>query len=183
MIIYGSCEAAACRGQSSVMTSIAVRGSGHWLVSFPQPCALSTAHSLHAAIEHVLLCRDDMTREEAIALVAKAIRSGIFNDLGSGSNVDLCVISEGGKKVDYLRNYEKLQGRTYARKEPVIFQKGTARAFLSAAVAHLSIALRLVQIVYHFASAPGISPSPSARHSMPASLACNYACVCLWLQR
>ena len=44
----------------------------------------------------LLLCRDDMTREEAIAIVAKAIRSGIFNDLGSGSNVDLCVISEGG---------------------------------------------------------------------------------------
>jgi 20S proteasome subunit beta 2 len=72
-----------------------------------------------------------MTREEAIAVVAKAIRSGIFNDLGSGSNVDLCVISEGGKKVDYLRNYEKLQGRTYARQQPVVFAKGTARACLS----------------------------------------------------
>ena len=70
-----------------------------------------------------------MTREEAIAVVAKAIRSGIFNDLGSGSNVDLCVISEGGKKVDYLRNYEKLQGKTYAREQPVIFAKGTARTF------------------------------------------------------
>ena len=74
--------------------------------------------------------RDDMTREEAIAVVAKAIRSGIFNDLGSGSNVDLCVISVGGKKVDYLRNYEKLQGRTYERQQPVIFAKGTARACL-----------------------------------------------------
>ena len=71
--------------------------------------------------------RDDMTEAEAIALVAKAIRSGIFNDLGSGSNVDLCVISEGGKKVDYKRNYELLQGKTYSRQQPVIFEKGTAR--------------------------------------------------------
>ena len=80
-----------------------------------------------------------MTREEAIAIVAKAIRSGIFNDLGSGSNVDLCVISEGGKKVDYLRNYEKLQARTYARQQPVVFQKGTARESMAAVVAHLTL--------------------------------------------
>ena len=72
-------------------------------------------------------CRDDMTEEEAVALVAKAIRSGIFNDLGSGSNVDLCVINEGGKKVDYKRNYEFLQGKTYSRQQPVVFEKGTAR--------------------------------------------------------
>jgi len=71
--------------------------------------------------------RDDMTEEEAIALVAKAIRSGIFNDLGSGSNVDLCVISEGGKKVDYKRNHEFLQAKTYSRQQPVVFEKGTAR--------------------------------------------------------
>jgi len=36
--------------------------------------------------------RDDMTEEDAKALVTKAIRAGIFNDLGSGSNVDLTVI-------------------------------------------------------------------------------------------
>ncbi len=42
-------------------------------------------------------CRDDMSREDAIKLVAKAIRSGIFNDLGSGSNVDICVIETNDK--------------------------------------------------------------------------------------
>ena len=36
-----------------------------------------------------------------------ARRSGVFNDLGSGSNVDLCVISKEG--VEYKRNYELLQ--------------------------------------------------------------------------
>lgn len=36
--------------------------------------------------------KDDMTEEEAKAIVHKAICSGIYNDLGSGSNVDLCII-------------------------------------------------------------------------------------------
>lgn len=31
----------------------------------------------------------------------------MFNDLGSGSNVDLCVITKEG--VEYKRNYELLQ--------------------------------------------------------------------------
>lgn len=43
-------------------------------------------------------------RQEAIELVARAIRSGIFNDLGSGSNVDVCVILK--DKTEMLRNYE-----------------------------------------------------------------------------
>ena len=38
-------------------------------------------------------------------LVAAAISAGIFNDLGSGSNVDVCVITK--DKTDYLRNYER----------------------------------------------------------------------------
>lgn len=36
--------------------------------------------------------RDEMTEQEAVELVKKAILAGIFNDLGSGSNVDTCVI-------------------------------------------------------------------------------------------
>ncbi|KAI8905619.1 proteasome subunit beta type-7 [Gorgonomyces haynaldii] len=47
----------------------------------------------------------DMTRDEAVELVKDAIESGIFNDLGSGSNVDVCVITQEG--VEYLRNYRK----------------------------------------------------------------------------
>lgn len=49
--------------------------------------------------------KENMTRKEAIALVARAIRSGVFNDLGSGSNVDVCVITKNGTET--LRNYEK----------------------------------------------------------------------------
>jgi len=38
---------------------------------------------------------------EAMLLVSDAISAGVFNDLGSGSNVDLCVITR--DKVDYIR--------------------------------------------------------------------------------
>ncbi|XP_006614138.1 proteasome subunit beta type-7 [Apis dorsata] len=48
--------------------------------------------------------KPDMTEEEAKELVADAIRAGVFNDLASGSNVDLCVIRKGS--VDYLRPYD-----------------------------------------------------------------------------
>lgn len=38
--------------------------------------------------------RPDMEEEEAKKLVSEAIAAGVFNDLGSGSNIDLCVISK-----------------------------------------------------------------------------------------
>ena len=38
-------------------------------------------------------------------MVRDAIAAGIFNDLGSGSNVDLCVITKDG--VDYLRPFDE----------------------------------------------------------------------------
>jgi len=40
--------------------------------------------------------REDMEEEEAVDLVKRAILAGIFNDLGSGSNVDTCVIRTDG---------------------------------------------------------------------------------------
>jgi hypothetical protein len=49
----------------------------------------------------------------------------VYNDLGSGSNVDLCIISKEG--VEYLRNHEFLMAKTYTRKFPVTYAKGTAR--------------------------------------------------------
>ncbi|XP_041666995.1 proteasome subunit beta type-10 [Cheilinus undulatus] len=47
----------------------------------------------------------NMELEDAKTLVRDAIAAGIFCDLGSGSNVDLCVITAGG--VEYLRGYDK----------------------------------------------------------------------------
>lgn len=65
--------------------------------------------------------RPDMSREEAMKLVADAIELGIWNDLGSGSNVDLCVM-EIGKDAELFRNYltpnvrsEKTRSYKFAR--------------------------------------------------------------------
>ncbi|KAF7653048.1 hypothetical protein LDENG_00087960, partial [Lucifuga dentata] len=48
--------------------------------------------------------KPDMEEEEAKQMVRDAIAAGIFNDLGSGSNIDLCVITK--NKVDYLRPHD-----------------------------------------------------------------------------
>jgi 20S proteasome subunit beta 2 len=45
----------------------------------------------------------DLSRDAAVKLCADAIQAGIFNDLGSGSNVDVCVITP--EKTQLLRNY------------------------------------------------------------------------------
>ena len=42
-------------------------------------------------------------RDQALQLVVAAISAGIFNDLGSGSNVDACVIT--ATHTEMLRNY------------------------------------------------------------------------------
>lgn len=49
-----------------------------------------------------------MTQEEAIELVKNAIEAGIFNDLGSGSNVDIFIITKKGcEKKESYRVYNK----------------------------------------------------------------------------
>jgi 20S proteasome subunit beta 2 len=67
--------------------------------------------------------KEGLTLEDAKLLVARSIRAGIFNDLGSGSNVDLCVINKEGKT--YLRNYECPNERTYASTKGFHFAPGT----------------------------------------------------------
>jgi len=47
----------------------------------------------------------NLSREDAVKLCADAIQAGIFNDLGSGSNVDVCVITS--EKTTLMRNYIK----------------------------------------------------------------------------
>ncbi|KAF9589651.1 hypothetical protein IFM89_026751 [Coptis chinensis] len=63
-----------------------------------------------------------LSRDEGIKLVCKAICAGIFNDLGSGSNVDVCVITKG--KTDYLRNYQLPNLRTYVSSKGYSFARG-----------------------------------------------------------
>lgn len=71
------------------------------------------------------ICTQPLTtqqREEALALVTSAVSAGIFNDLGSGSNVDACVIT--ATHTETLRNYVKPNER--AQKELTYrFRRGT----------------------------------------------------------
>ncbi|RMZ80887.1 hypothetical protein DV737_g2736, partial [Chaetothyriales sp. CBS 132003] len=64
-----------------------------------------------------------LTREAAIKLCADAILAGIFNDLGSGSNVDVCVIAK-DKPTQLLRNYIKPNERVRKERD-YKFAKGT----------------------------------------------------------
>lgn len=68
------------------------------------PYATMGSGSLAAMAVFESRWKPDLSEEEAKLLVRDAIASGIFNDLGSGSNVDLCVIRK--DSTEYLRNYE-----------------------------------------------------------------------------
>lgn len=57
--------------------------------------------------------KEEMTMEEAKQLMYEGISAGIFNDLGSGGNVDLCVITKEGKEM--TRGYAKENERKYHR--------------------------------------------------------------------
>lgn len=67
--------------------------------------------------------------EEAKELIVSAIEGGIYHDLGSGSNIDLCVIQKG--KVDYYRNYVTKNKKTFSMKKPLSFPKGTTSNLLT----------------------------------------------------
>ncbi|CAH8678526.1 Proteasome subunit beta type-7 [Schistosoma haematobium] len=47
----------------------------------------------------------DMEQDEAVKLVRDGIAAGIFNDMGSGSNVDICIITKDG--TTYIRSYDE----------------------------------------------------------------------------
>lgn len=74
-------------------------------------------HLLYAP--NVYRYTEDMEEEAAIALVRDSIRAGIFNDLGSGSNVDVTVIRK-DNGLTRLRTYENAAGdaNTYKAKYP-----------------------------------------------------------------
>lgn len=61
--------------------------------------------------------------EEAKNIVRDAILAGIFNDLGSGSNVDICVITKDGARM--FRNETKPNDRPYRRQAGYAFPRGT----------------------------------------------------------
>jgi 20S proteasome subunit beta 2 len=78
------------------------RGSALYLQVYPHgstdslPYCTMGSGSLNAMAVFEDGYKEDLTKEEGMDLVTRAIRSGIFNDLGSGSNVDLCIITKDG---------------------------------------------------------------------------------------
>lgn len=65
---------------------------------------------------------DDMEEKDAVNLVDRAIQSGIFNDEGSGGNVDICVITRDETRM--LRTYRAIEHAKYAAK-PIVFPHGS----------------------------------------------------------
>ncbi|KAI9757406.1 MAG: proteasome core particle subunit beta 2 [Lichina confinis] len=66
--------------------------------------------------------RPKLTRDGAVELAATAIKAGIFNDLGSGSNVDVCVITS--EKASLLRGYITPNQREQKQRR-YLFKRGT----------------------------------------------------------
>ncbi|XP_055972666.1 proteasome subunit beta type-7-like [Sorex fumeus] len=95
-------------GVSLVLRGVAVTGL-HLYSTYPHgstdklPYATMGSGSLAAMAVFEDKFRSDIEEEEAKKLVSEAISAGNFNNLGSGSNTDLCVISK--IKLDFLRPY------------------------------------------------------------------------------
>lgn len=66
--------------------------------------------------------KPNMERQDALNLVVEAISAGIFNDLGSGSNVDACIITK--DHTETLRNYRKPNERVL-KENTYKFRRGT----------------------------------------------------------
>lgn len=65
--------------------------------------------------------KEDLTQDEAVKLVTAAIEAGIYHDLGSGSNVDVCVIKKG--KVEYMRNLKSDNHKKFSKPDGYAFRK------------------------------------------------------------
>jgi len=64
----------------------------------------------------------NMSREAALELVKHAISAGIFNDLGSGSNIDACIIT--ANQTEMLRNVE-MPNQRVQKERTYVFRRGT----------------------------------------------------------
>jgi len=58
-------------------------------------CTFNHVYILHFNRDLIFYNHFDLVqRDEGVKLVVESICAGIFNDLGSGSNVDVCVITK-----------------------------------------------------------------------------------------
>jgi 20S proteasome subunit beta 2 len=83
--------------------------------------------------------KKDLEEADAKQLVRNAIAAGIFNDMGSGSNVDLVVI-KANDNVQYLRGYDKANEKG-VRRQKYTYPKGTT-AILTEKVRNITMSER-----------------------------------------
>lgn len=86
------------------------------------PYATMGSGSLAAMAVFESKWQPNLSEEEAKQLVSEAIQAGIFNDLGSGSNVDMCVIKKGS--VEYIKPYfeANIKGSRYIIQLYIIYK-------------------------------------------------------------
>ncbi|XP_063041525.1 proteasome subunit beta type-7-like [Engraulis encrasicolus] len=81
--------------------------------------------------------KPNMEIEDAKTLVRDAIHAGIMSDLGSGNNIDICVITRDG--VDYIRPYQESEFKE-KRQRKYKYRPGTTPV-LAEKVIHLEVEL------------------------------------------
>jgi 20S proteasome subunit beta 2 len=67
--------------------------------------------------------REGLELEDAVRLVQRAIMSGVENDLGSGGNIDITIITKDG--VDIRRNSITPNERPFRRAQGYVYARGT----------------------------------------------------------
>lgn len=65
---------------------------------------------------------DNLDIEGAKKLAIEAIKAGIYYDLGSGSNVDIVVLTRG--RTDHFRNLEIVGKKEIMKATPYVFKEG-----------------------------------------------------------
>jgi 20S proteasome subunit beta 2 len=76
--------------------------------------------------------KSSLTEEEAVELCSNAIQAGIFNDLGSGSNVDVCIIK---KDITTLKRGHVKPNQRSKKEKSYVFKRGTT-AILNEKIIH-----------------------------------------------
>jgi 20S proteasome subunit beta 2 len=100
------------------LTTVAPHGSTDVL-----PYVTMGSGSLAAMAVFEARYRPNMSGQDAIALISDAIRAGILNDLGSGSNIDLCIITK--DKVATVLGAERIARPDGPRTHTFVYKKGT----------------------------------------------------------
>merc|ERR1711934_1224827 len=82
----------------------------------------------------------DMSEASALNLVERAVAAGVFNDLGSGSNVDICVIRKDGKvtmdRSEIKMNNVQSFSDSIRKSERLSFRNGTTSVLDSVFIPH-----------------------------------------------